>query len=134
AAGGTWRINDNSLEIVGTVDLVSTAPVISTNIDEIHGLGYEFGSPTSTAQSFNLTGANLDGTESVMLFLDEDTNSDFEMSLDNVAYSTDLTKENFGNGSTPVYVRLKSGLAISADYLDMITILNGYNSDELNIL
>lgn len=117
-----------------TITITYTVPTITASTESITGLGYEFGSPTSTAQSFNLTGANLDGTESVMLFLDEDTNSDFEMSLDNVAYSTYLTIENFGNGSTPVYVRLKSGLAISADYLDMITILNGYNSDELNIL
>ena len=125
---------DDSEVATKTITITYTVPTITASTESITALGYEFDSPTSTAQSFNLTGANLDGTESVMLFLDEDTNSDFEMSLDNVAYSTDLTIENFGNGSTPVYVRLKSGLAISEEYLDMITILNGYNSDELNIL
>src|SRR5690606_8052894 len=31
-------------------------------------------------------------------------------------------------------VRLKSGLAVSAEYMDMITILNGYNETELSVL
>jgi hypothetical protein len=125
---------DDSEIATKTITITYTVPTITASTESITGLGYEFGSPTSTAQSFNLTGANLDGAGDVIIALDEGVNSDFEISLDDNTYDYELSIENFANGSTPIYVRLKSGLAISADYIDNITILNDYNSDELNIL
>src|SRR5690606_27511927 len=114
-----WTISDLS------ITAPSTDPVLLTTATSLSDFTYMEGEGPSTAQSFELSGANLDD-EYVLISLN---GTDFEISLDGTNYDSGLELEDYNGEVTTIYARLKSGLAIGS-YTDEISIL-GDNAEEI---
>lgn len=130
---GSPRVVLNTITIT-TEGPVTQDPTLSISTEEITGLNYIFGNGPSDAQSFTLSGTNLDGTEDVMIGLDDGASSDFEISLNATSgYDTDLFIEGYDGTDTEIFVRLKAGKAVGDAYGDIITIF-GDNTNEVYVL
>lgn len=128
--GGAAYLNSITIEY----EVPSADPTLSVSTNEITGLDYIFGNGPSDAQSFTLSGTNLDGTEDVMIGLDDGASSDFEISLNATSgYDTDLFIEGYDGTDTEIFVRLKAGKAVGDTYGDIITIF-GDNTNEVYVL
>lgn len=105
-----------------------TIPQITSTPSSLTGFTYSFGSGPSTSQSFNLSGLNLTGFPSSLTV--EGTAS-YEVSTDNITFSSTITVPytTATLSNTPVYVRLKSGLAIGNYNNQNITISGGGDTD-----
>ena len=91
---------------------VTNAPLISPTVTTLSNFSYSVGSGPSTAQTFNVSGANL----SANITATAPTN--YEISLSAASgYGASLS---LGAASTPIYVRLKAGL-LFGDYVGNIT-------------
>jgi len=104
---------------------IPATPVLFATPASKSGLNYVFGNGPSVSQSFDLTGSNLTGAPG-NLTVDAGT-SNYEVSSDNI---------NFGNTAsipfssatltaTPVYLRLKAGLAIGNYNGELIGVTGG---------
>ncbi|MFA7687386.1 MAG: putative Ig domain-containing protein [Moheibacter sp.] len=93
-----------------------------TSETTLSDFAYAIGDGPSASQSFTLSGLNLDGTEDVVLLAD----TGFELSLDDTVFEDDLTLTNYNGAETPIYVRLKAGLAI--DTYEGIILIDGYET------
>ncbi|PKK37527.1 hypothetical protein BWI96_06600 [Siphonobacter sp. SORGH_AS_0500] len=105
--GGNHRIDD--FLFTG----YSVAPTLLTSVSSVSSLTYEEGSSVSNAKTFNLSGRNLNpASGSIALTAPEN----FEISLDNTTFSNTLSVSYSSNAlaSTPLYVRLKTGLPAGA--------------------
>src|SRR5690606_20065824 len=91
---------------------------------ELSDFIYGLGNGPSDAQSFVLSGENLDGSEDVTLLVGDG----IEISLDNTTWTADeLIISNYDGSNTTIYVHLEAGLAIG-EYSDIIYIA-GYGTD-----
>lgn len=105
---------------------VSNTSVINVNPNPISDLTYIENNGPSQAQSFEITGNNLDGSN---VNLNLPTNSNFEISeTETSGYSSNITLTNYDGTTTTLYARLKSGLT-TAEYNDAITISGGSAND-----
>lgn len=105
---------------------VSNTSVINVNPNPINNLTYIENNGPSQAQSFEITGNNLDGSN---VNLNLPTNSNFEISeTETSGYSSNITLTNYDGTTTTLYARLKSGLT-TAEYNDAITISGGSAND-----
>lgn len=109
-----WRIDDVQ------VFCAAPDPALSVSSTSLTNLNYTVGFGPSAVQTFNLTGTNLDGSD-VDLVL---ANTDFEISSNNTVFSSSITLPAYSGASQPIYVRLKSGLAVNS-YSDVIMIAGG---------
>ena len=117
-----WELTNFSLE-EGV-----TTPTILTSTASLTGLNYMDANGPSAAQSFDLSGSLLDGTQDVSI---ETMMGYFEVSLDDVAYADSLTLANYDGTITPVYVRLKAGHP-QGMYADSV-LINGYSLTEIEV-
>lgn len=117
-----WELTNFSLE-EGV-----TTPTMETSTASLTGLNYMDANGPSAAQSFDLSGLFLDGTQDVSI---ETMMGDFEISLDDVAYADSLTLTNYDGTITPVYVRLKAGHPQDM-YADSV-LINGYGLTEIEV-
>lgn len=119
AIGGTWRINDGTLNIVGTVTANSSTPTITLTPTSLTGFNYTKDAGPSTEQTFTVEGTNLTADISIA------APTNYEISLSSGSgYTTPITLTQTGGtvSSTTVYVRLKSGLAVGT-----------YNSEDITL-
>lgn len=98
-----------------------TEPILSTSETVINGLDYIHTNGPSASQSFELTGANLDGSDVTVVL---DGASNFELSDDDTVYGNSLTFTAYDGTPATIYVRLKAGLNINV-YNDQIEISGG---------
>ncbi|MFZ4581212.1 MAG: hypothetical protein ACOYM7_01065 [Paludibacter sp.] len=91
---------------------VTDAPLISPTITTLSNFTYSVGAGPSTAQTFNVNGANL----SANITATAPTNYEISLSATS-GYGASLS---LGAASTPIYVRLKAGL-LFGDYVGNIT-------------
>lgn len=132
-SGTNAYVGIDDFSVYATAAVVS--PIITVTPEELNDLTYIFNNGPSAAKSFNLSGTNLDGTKDVLVSLDEGPASNFEISLSqNSGYTDNLIISNYNGSSTPIFVQLKAGKSVASSYGDNISILNDYNSDELNVL
>lgn len=117
-----WELTNFSLE-EGV-----TTPTILTSTASLTGLNYMDTDGPSAAQSFDLSGLFLDGTQDVNV---EILMGDFEVSLDDVTYADSLTLTNYDGTTTPIYVRLKAGY--SQDTYEDFILINGYGLTEIEV-
>jgi len=91
--------------------IVTGAPTITVSADTITGLGYLFGSASSSVGSFTVSGANL--SSNIVLTAP----ADYEISQTSAStgFGTSLTLTQSGGSlnSTPIWVRLITGLNAS---------------------
>lgn len=113
---GTTRIDDVVLS--GT----TTLPVLTVNPEALTNFKYVFGNGPSTAQSFSVSGVNLNGGN---VTVSVPGASNYEISeTENGTYGTSITLTSYNGTATDIFVRLKAGLTINT-YTDDITISGG---------
>lgn len=115
---------DIEVAVSGTVQ----TQALDASVATLTGLNYMFEEGPSAAQNFEVSGTLLDGSQNVSI---EILMGAFEISLDNVTYSENVTLTNYNGAVETVYVRLKSG-QVEAAYNDFITI-EGYGLDAVEI-
>jgi hypothetical protein len=127
-AGGSANIFSGGIIYINTEVLpVPTTPTLSVSPTSITGLGYVFGSTTSVAKSFDISGMLLTATPITI----DATGTDFEVSLtqgSGYANLVQIPSASFVGGTlsnTNVYVRLATGKAINASYTGNITVSGG---------
>tara|TARA_R110000850_G_scaffold25797_3_gene74176 strand:- start:538 stop:3792 length:3255 start_codon:yes stop_codon:yes gene_type:complete len=113
------RIYIDSFEV--TYEIGTSDPILNTTLSAISNLDYTESNGPSASQSFELSGANLDGTDVDVVL---PALSDFEISADDTDFFDSLNFPAFDGTATTLYVRLKAGLAINT-YTDNITISGG---------
>ena len=105
------------------VTVASTAPTLSSMSSTITGLIYTTGSGPSASKSFNLSGTNLTGFPGDIAVAGT---TNYEVSTDNTNFSSSVNiPYTSATLSTPVYVRLKSGLPIAAYNSEVVTCTGG---------
>src|SRR5690606_10187020 len=103
---------------------VSIDPILNVTSASITGLNYGLGSGPSVAQSFVLSGENLDGSEDVTLL----AGTGFEISFNDADFEDELTLTAYEGENTTIYVRLASGLASGAH--SGIILIYGYGIEQ----
>lgn len=114
-ASGTGNLRFNDFRIRGTVSSVVQPAVLQTSVSSLSGFSYVVGNGPSTSQNFNLSGTHLTGAPGQLTVSASGT--DYEVSTDNSSFGTSRTV-NYSAATlnaTPIYVRLKAGLA-TANY------------------
>jgi len=109
---------------------VGSSPTITVTPTLLTGFTYTEGSGPSTSQSYNLSGSNLTGGYPGNITVTGSTN--YEVSTDNTNFSNSVTVaySSATLSSTPVYVRLKSGLSVSNYNSETITNSGGGATDQ----
>jgi hypothetical protein len=127
SANGTWGVGIGG-DIVGFRDNIivngfvtpEDSPSIFISKTALNDFYYMEGPGTSETQSFTLIGNNLTGDLTVT------GSTNYEVSLDSSNFFPSLLVNNTGGNvlSTPIFVRLKSGLTV-ADYNEIVTVTGG---------
>lgn len=115
ASGGSGGIGDGSgddLIVYGSTSSTGTAPAITASETALSGFTYNVGSGPSSNQSFNVEGSDLTADITI------NPTTNYEISENGITFQSTAITLNQVSGSvasTPIYVRLKSGLSIG-DY------------------
>jgi hypothetical protein len=118
--GTTYRVDDVVLSGVPTV------PILSASTSAVSGFSYVVGAGPSSSQSFNVLGANLNGSDVTLSLPGAST---FEIASSEAGtYSSSVTLTGFNGSETAIFVRLKEALTVG-DYSDVITISGGGADD-----
>jgi len=118
---GTTYQSGNTFTISANTTLYARWATLTPSATALIGFNYTEGSGPSASQSFNLTGSNLN-TGGGTITVTGSTN--YEVSSDNSTFGStaSITYTGTSLASTPVYVRLKAGLAVGS-----------YNGEPINI-
>ncbi len=122
---GTHDSSDHSpnsadhIKVNGFVNQIG-APTIFTSKTSISFFSYFVGSGPSQSKSFNLVGSNLNGDITI------NGNPNYELSTNNIDFFPSVNISNIAGSvsSTPIYVRLKTGLSVN-NYIQNISISDG---------
>jgi endonuclease G len=106
----TFIDNNNSLFISKQVPVSTPSPILAATPTSLSSFSYTAGSGPSSSQSYNLSGSNLTGAPGSITVTGS---TDYEVSKNNSTWgsSTTISYSSATLSSTPVYVRLKSGLS-----------------------
>lgn len=107
SVSGTQTIRIDDIVIKGTS---ISAPTLTVSPSSLTGFAYNLGSGPSTSQSYNLSGTNLTGAPGSITVT---STTDYEVSSDNITFgaTANVSYASATLSATPVYVRLKAGLA-----------------------
>ncbi|GAB2867087.1 hypothetical protein GCM10027044_30560 [Hymenobacter ruber] len=108
-----------------TTDAAPTTPLLTATPTALTGFNYYAGAGPSASQSFSLTGSNLTAGSAISI---DATGTDYEVSTDNSTFGAMAAITNAAGGtlaSTPVYVRLKAGLAAASYANETVSITGG---------
>ncbi|NHB67582.1 lamin tail domain-containing protein [Perlabentimonas gracilis] len=113
----TWRVDN-----INVYD--SSLPVLNVDTEVLSGFKYILGYGPSTSQTVAIDGENFDPAEGNIAV--NATGTSFEVSTDDNTYSASVDVPYTAGelSSTPVYIRLKSGLA-AGDYSNEIINISG---------
>lgn len=115
-----------------TITDYSIGPLLTANPTTLSGFNYILGSGPSISQSFNLTGSDLTGAPGMIAIA---APADYEISSDNTTFSTSLNIAYTSStlASTPIYVRLKSGLSVNT-YISEVVSITGGGASQVDVL
>lgn len=121
---GTTYQSGNTFAISANTTLYARWATLTPSATALTGFNYTQGSGPSASQSFSLTGSNLNsggGTITVT------GSTNYEVSSDNSTFGStaSITYTSTSLASTPVYVRLKVGLAAGSYNSETISISGG---------
>src|SRR5690606_9856654 len=106
------------------ISTVSTYPILNITPASITGLNYGLGNGPSTAQSFVLSGENLDGSDVTVT-----APANFEVSTSEASgYASSVTFTAFDGANQTVWVRLVAGQSVDI-YTGSVTISGGGATD-----
>ena len=113
-----------------TINVISNA-AISSSVSSLSGFGYEFGSSISASQSFNLSGSSLLSAPGNVVVT---APSNYEVSTDDVTFSASVNVAYSSQdlSSTPIYVRLKTGLSVAL-YSNEDVVCSGGGASSINV-
>ncbi len=97
-------------------------PTFTLSTSSLTGFTYEEGSGPSAEQSFDLDGSGMDGSD---VTVTPPTNYEISLSSGSGFQSTAITLSSYDGSTTPVYVRLKAGLAVGTYNGETIDITGG---------
>lgn len=119
AAAERWTVDD--IKIFG---IPSSSPSLSVSTATLTGFTYVVGSGPSTSQTYNLSGTNLTGAPGNIAVTGS---TNYEVSTDNTNFfaSVNVAYASATLASTPVYVRLKSGLSVNTYNSEAVTNAGG---------
>lgn len=89
-------------------DIFPAPAELTVDATAITALDYIENNGPSASQSFEVSGDNLDGTDVTIT-----APTDFEVSLDDITFTSNVTLTAFDGTATDVYVRLATGLALN---------------------
>lgn len=124
------RVADNWADAVAPAS--GSSPVISASPGTLSGFVYSIDNGPSDSQSYNLSGADLEPAASDITVTPAE---DYEISLDNVDFVQTPVLVPYSGGMlspTPVYVRLKAGLA-AGQYNDQLITNAGGGATTANV-
>ncbi|UPQ80768.1 lamin tail domain-containing protein [Flavobacterium azooxidireducens] len=104
--------------------VVVSEPTLSVAPITVSDLTYVVGEGPSEAESFVVSGTNLDGSEDVTLLAD----IGFEISTNNSTFSDEVVLSGYNGANTTIYVRLAAGLSVNS--YNGIVYVSGYDLDE----
>ncbi|MFH0864676.1 MAG: T9SS type A sorting domain-containing protein [Bacteroidota bacterium] len=116
--------SNSSFLCVDEIMITDMGQTLAANPSSLEGVDYYFGSGPSVAQIFNLSGSNLTGAPGNIAVT---APADYEVSLDNSSFSTNINVPYTSAtlSPVPVYVRLKAGLAIGTYNSELISVSGG---------
>lgn len=102
-------------------------PTLSVSPSTLSGFNYVVGTGPSASQSYNLSGINLTGYPGNIAVTGS---TNYEVSTDNISFSGSVNVPYAGAtlNSTPVYVRLKSGLSVGNYNSESVSCIGGGSS------
>ena len=122
--GATINFTSTGLTSVSSsgFDIPAPISVLSVTPSTLTGFNYIAGNGPSASQSFTISGVYLDGSD---VTISGSTN--YEISEDNVSFTNSITFTLYGSTipSTPIYVRLKSGLTAGNYNSELISSTGG---------
>ncbi|MDA3865342.1 MAG: endonuclease, partial [Salinivirgaceae bacterium] len=128
-SASTWqdRVAIDELCVYGTT---VSGPSLSVSTSSLTGYTYVEGAGASTAQSFTISGSDLDGTEVTVT-----APTNYEVSLDDATFAATRTISYTAPtlNATTVYVRLKAGLSVGTFNGETISIAGGGDSDGASV-
>ncbi|MBH8558868.1 T9SS type A sorting domain-containing protein [Hymenobacter negativus] len=116
-----------------TTDAAPTTPLLIATPTALTGFSYYVGAGPSASQSFSLTGSNLTAGSAISI---DATGTDYEVSTDNSTFGAMAAITNAAGGtlaSTPVYVRLKAGLAAASYASETVSITGGGTASAITV-
>ena len=114
-----YSSNQHKLHLYKWVEL--NDPVLTADPMALSGLNYTEGTGPSAAQTFEISGLNLNNSD---VIVSVSASSDFELSADDVTYGDTITLTAFDGTATTIYARLKAGL-VADNYTDDVAIAGG---------
>ncbi|MBK7632124.1 MAG: lamin tail domain-containing protein [Ignavibacteriales bacterium] len=84
----------------------AAVPLLSSSVSSLNSLSYVFGNGPSTSQLYTLTGTDLDGSDVTVT-----APADYEISLDDATFTSEITLTAYDGTATDIHVRLIAGLA-----------------------
>lgn len=116
AGGGATTVD---VACSGSVTAVPP-PTLTVNPAALSGFAYVVGSGPSASQSYNLSGANLTGAPGS---ISVNAPANYEVSTNNTVFvaSVNVAYTSATLAATPIYVRLKSGLAVGSFNSELVT-------------
>jgi len=94
-------------------------PTFTLSTSSLSGFTYEEGSGPSSEQSFDLSGSAMDGSD---VTITPPANYEISLTSGSGFQNTAITLSSYDGSTTPVYVRLKAGLAVGM-----------YNGEAINV-
>jgi hypothetical protein len=131
-SGGNIQLDNVQISAASTSTPTLTATTTpATSPAALTGFAYVAGNGPSAAQGFSLSGSNLTaGTITIT------GSTNYEVSTDNASFGTTATIANTAGGTlaaTPVYVRLKAGLATGSYNNETIAVTGGGTASGANV-
>lgn len=124
--GGSDYAGVDNFKIVG--ESAGSTPTLTVNPSTLTGFTYVEGAGASTAQSFTISGSDLDGTNVTLT-----ASTNYEISESNFAATSPITLTTFDGSETTIYVRLKSGLSAGTFNGEIISISGGGDIDGASV-
>ncbi|MCX6309143.1 MAG: T9SS type A sorting domain-containing protein [Bacteroidia bacterium] len=133
-AGGTSlsRLGGNGGAGKITITYVNPDPTVIASATSLTGFSYLYGAGPSTSQQTNISGTNLTGFPADLTVT---APTDYEVSTNNSSFAASVTiaYTSATLASTPIYVRLKSGLAPGNYNAENVAITGGGLATTYNI-
>ncbi|AXJ00374.1 Por secretion system C-terminal sorting domain-containing protein [Cyclonatronum proteinivorum] len=121
-ATGTGNLRFNNFRVFGDVNSTTTNPILLASVASIEGLDYPEGQAEPPAQSFTVTGENMDGTNDVTVTAP--TSFQVSNTSGTADFGPTVTLTDYDGSPVTIWVRLQPGLGIGS-YSGDLTITGG---------
>lgn len=131
SVAGTSNSIGAGIDDIAITGISATVPTITVSAASLSGFSYFVGSGPSTSQSYNLSGTSLTPAADNLTVT---APANYEVSSDNTTFQNSFTVAYTGGAlaATPIYVRLKAGLA-TGSYNSENVVNSGGGATSVNV-